>query len=61
MAEVRVGKAREMDVVWVDIVRDRAVTGVGMVKDMDMAEAGLALARVVAEEIRPGIWMWLGC
>ena len=59
MAEARVGKARDMDVVWVDIVRDRAVTGVGMVRDM--AEAGLALARVVAEEIRPGIWMWLGC
>ena len=54
----RDGVDRVRDVVWVDIVRNRAVTGVGMVSDM--AEAGMALARVVAGEIMPGIWMWLG-
>ena len=44
---------RVWDVVWVDIVRDRAVTGVGMVRVMDDAEA--ALVRVVAGGIRPGL------
>ena len=34
------GVDRVRDVVWVDIVRDKAVAGVGMVTVSDMAEAG---------------------
>ena len=49
----RDGVNRVRDGVWVDIVRDRAVTGVGMVRVM--ADAGAALVRVVAGGIRPGI------
>ena len=44
----RDGVDRVRDVVWVDIVKDRAVTGVVI------AEARVALVRVVAGEIRPG-------
>ena len=63
------------DVVWVDIVRDRAVTGVGNGMVREMAEDGVALVRVVAGEVlkardmdvagvlRPGMgwgWCWMG-